>query len=341
MTRPLITVIIPSYNRAEWLPRLLDSALAQRFENWNCVIVEDLSRQRAAIREIATRYAAAHPDRFAYYENAQNLGYDGNFREMVARASGRYVFVMGNDDLIAPDAFRAVARAVDMAPEMGLLLRSYARFRGDPSNVVQISRYYPRPLVFAPGTEAIVRCYRRIVAMSGLVIHRDEALACATTRWDGTLFYQHWLAVNVLRTRPAVFLPEVLALFRVDGTPEFGNAEAERRSYTPGVQPPDTDVRMIRNLLAIARDGAPECFDIIERDYANHMFPTFAHQAHISRAEFRDFYHTLAALGLGKYRTFHMWYWAVRLVGARNLDAAFQLVRKTLGHTPNLTRAAR
>ena len=341
MTRPLITVIIPAYNRAEWLPMLLDSALSQAFDSWNCVIVEDMSRQREEIRAVATRYVQAHPGRFAYYENATNLGYDGNFREMVARATGRYVFVMGNDDLIAPDAFAAVARAVEMAPDMGLLLRSYARFRGDPSNVVQVSRYYPDAQIFAPGHDAIVRCYRRIVAMSGLVIHRDDAHACATSQWDGSLFYQHWLAVNTLRLRPAVFLPDVLALFRVDGTPEFGNAEAERRSYTPGVQPPDTDVRMIRNLLAIARDGAPSCYDEIERDYANYMFPTLAHQAHVSRAEFRDFYRDLGELGLHKYWTFHAWYWAVRVVGAGNLDAAFQLVRKVVGHTPNLTRAAR
>lgn len=341
MNRPLITLAIPAYNRAQWLPSLLDSALAQDFDDWSCVIVEDGSPERPLIRAIAERYAAAHPGRFEYFENPQTLGYDGNFRELVARARGSYLFVMGNDDLIAPGAFAAVARAVAMAPEMGVLLRTYARFAGIPSNVVQVSRYYPEARVFPAGRQAIVPCYRRLVAMSGLVLHRDLAHTCATTRWDGTLFYQHWLAVNILRTRPAVFLPEVLALFRVDGTPEFGNASAERGAYTPGVQPPDTDIRMTRNLLAIARDGAPDCYDAIERDYANYIYHTLSHQAHVPRAEFREFHRTLGALGLGKYWAFHAWYWAIVILGAHNLDRLFLFIRRAVGHTPNLTRAAR
>lgn len=341
MSRPLITLAIPAYNRAQWLPYLLDSALAQDFDDWDSVIVEDGSPERPQIRAVAERYAALQPGRFEYFENAQNLGYDGNFRELVARARGRYLFVMGNDDLIAPGAFAAVARAAEMAPELGLLLRTFARFTGDPANIVQVSRYYPEARVFAPGPASIVPCYRRLVAMSGLVLHRDDAHACATARWDGTLFYQHWLAVNILRTRPAVFLPDVLALFRTDGTPEFGNAGVERGAYTPGVQPPDTDIRMIRSLLAIAREGAPECYADIERDYANYIYHTLAHQAHVPRAEFRRFYHALGQLGLGKYWSFHAWYWAISLVGAANLDRLFQVIRRTVGHTPNLTRAAR
>jgi glycosyltransferase involved in cell wall biosynthesis len=341
VSRRLITLAIPAYNRAQWLPYLLDSALAQDFTDWDCVIVEDGSRERPQIREVAERYAASHSGRFAYFENAHNLGYDGNFRELVARAQGRYVFVMGNDDLIAPGAFTAVARAVQMAPEMGVLLRTFARFTGEPSNIVQVSRYYPKARVFPPGAGSIVPCYRRLVAMSGLVLHRDDAHDCATAQWDGTLFYQHWLAVNILRARPAVFLPDILALFRTDGTPEFGNAGVERGAYTPGVQPPDTDIRMIRSLLAIARDGAPNCYDAIERDYANYIYHTLAHQAHVPRAEFRKFHRALGALGLGKYWAFHAWYWAVALFGAGRLDRLFQLIRRAVGHTPNLTRAAR
>lgn len=341
MSRPLITLAIPAYNRAAWLPYLLDSALSQDFDDWDCVIVEDGSPERPRIRAVAEQYSAMHAGRFRYFENAQNLGYDGNFRELVARAHGRYLFVMGNDDLIAPGAFSAVARAVAMAPGMGVLLRTFARFQGEPSNIVQVSRYYAEPRVFAPGPSAIIPCYRRLVAMSGLVLLRDDAHACATARWDGTLFYQHWLAVNLLRTRPAVFLPDVLALFRTDGTPEFGNAGAERGAYTPGVQPPDTDVRMIRNLLAIAREGAPDCYDAIERDYANYIFHTLAHQARVPRAEFRAFHQALGELGLARHWPFHAWYWAITLFGAENLDRIFQVVRRTVGHTPNLSRSAR
>lgn len=339
--RPLLTVAIPAFNRAQWLPQLLDSALRQEFDDWDCVIVEDGSPERSLIRDTAHQYIRAHPSRFSYHENEQNLGYDGNFRRLVELARGRYVFMMGNDDLIAPGAFSAVARAHAMAPEIGLLLRTYAMFRGTPDEVQQVSRYYPSARVFSPGAEAIVACYRRLSDISGLVLHRDDANQAATDRWDGHCFYQHWLALNLLRDRPAVFLPDVLAFFRRDGTPDFGNAEAERKRFSPGGYSDATQVQMIRSQLEIARDAAPELYPAIERDYANYVFPTLAHLQQHRGLAFEQRVNELAALGLDKYAAFHFWVWAVRLFGAQYLSALFRGLRRIIGHTPNLTRAAR
>ncbi len=255
---------------------------------------------------------------------------------------------MGDDDFVAPGAFSAAARTIEKYPNMGVLLRAFAVFEGTPDNIVQVNRYYPRECVFPAGPRAIVACYRRLVCMSGIVMDRDLAQAAATERWDGTLFYQQWLAANILTERDAVYVPELMALFRRGGTPIFGTAERERELFTPGVQPPVADLRMTTGLMAIARAveaerGVPIAKEI-ERDYANYSYHTLAHQAHVPRAEFRQFYKDLGALGFDKYWTFHAWYRAISLLGAKNVDRIIQLVRRTLGHTPNLsafTRAGR
>ena len=80
------------------------------------------------------------------------------------------------------------------------------------------------------------RLYRRLVGMSGLVLDRDASLALETNRWDGTLFYQHWLAANILVEKDAVYLPPFWPIFRRGGTPLFGRAKAEQGLYMPGVQ---------------------------------------------------------------------------------------------------------
>jgi abequosyltransferase len=345
VTRPLLTVCIPAYNRASELGPLLDSIVTQDFRDWDVVISEDASRERDAIRAVAERYAEQHPGRIHYHENARTLGYDGNFRRLVELASGEFVFIMGNDDLVCPGAFAAVASAIGRYPDVGVILRAFAVFRGSPSNIVQVTRYYGGECSFAPGLPAFIACYRRIVAMSGLVLHRDSAHAVATTRWDGTLFYQHWLAANILCERRAVYVPDLLALFRKDGVPEFGNAESERGLYTPGVQPPDTDLRMLGSLLAIADDvgkahGLPFA-EKFKRDYAHYMYPTIAHQAHQPWRVLWRFYRDLGALGFDRYISFHMWFWVVALFGAERVDRMIQRIRQRVGHTPNLTRAAR
>ncbi|HEU4990666.1 MAG TPA: glycosyltransferase family 2 protein [Gemmatimonadaceae bacterium] len=345
MNRPLLSVIVPTYGRWQHIGPLLDSILAQDFDDWECVVAEDGSPNQEQVRaEVAARAERAN-GRIRFEPNPKTLGYDANFRRLIELARGRFVFVMGDDDFVAPGAFRAVAGAIERYPNIGMVLRAFAWFRDTPDNVIQISRYYPRETFFPAGPKAIVACYRRAVVMSGLVLDRDLAQSFATDRWDGTVFYQQWLVANILVTKDAVYLPQLLAYFRRGGTPIFGTAEKEKGLYTPGVQPPDTDLRMNQSLLSIARAveqerGVPIAA-AIERDFAHYIYHTLAHQAHVPRREFKEFYKALGKQGLNKYPSYHAWYWAIRIFGADNLDRLFQLVRRVLGHTPNLSAFTR
>lgn len=345
MPRPLLTVAIPAYNRAALLVPLLQSIVSQSMTDWECLVIEDNSRERHAIRDVVAQHELAFAGRLRYLENEETLGYDGNFRRLVQEARGRYLFVMGNDDLVTPDAFAAVERTLRAEPEVGVILRAYSFFRDDPSNVFQVNRYYATACRFDAGVPAIVACYRRLVSMSGLVLHRDDAAAVATDRWDGTLFYQHWLAANILTQRAAAYIPDILALFRKGGIPEFGSARAEKGLYTPGVQPPETDLRMIRSLMGIAaavqEERNVQIVEHIRSDFANFMYPTIAHQAHEPWRVFWKFYRDLGAMKFDRYPMFHFWFWSIAILGAHRVDVLIQFVRKRLGHTPNLTRAAR
>jgi glycosyltransferase involved in cell wall biosynthesis len=345
MSRPLLSVICPTYNRPEHIAPLLDSVLAQDFDDWECVIAEDCSPARDRVKAICDEYSARSGGRVRCHLNAENLGYDAGFRTLIELARGRYVFVMGDDDFVAPGAFRAVAGAVERHPNLGVILRAFAFFRDSPDNILQVNRYYPNECVFPAGAPAIVACYRRLVGMSGLVFDRDLSLKFATARWDGSLFYQHWLAANILVERDAVYLPQVLAYFRRGGTPIFGHAKAERELYTPGVQPPDTDLKMLTYLMAIAeaveQERGVKIAELIRRDHGNYMYPTIAHQAHQPWPVFFKFYRDIGRMGFDRYPLFHVWFWSVALVGPRNVDRALQAVRRHVGHTPNLSRFAR
>ena len=45
---PLVSVVVPSYNQAEWLPKTLDSIIAQSYPVWEAVIVDDGSKDKTA-----------------------------------------------------------------------------------------------------------------------------------------------------------------------------------------------------------------------------------------------------------------------------------------------------
>lgn len=338
---PLLSVCIPAYNRAALLPELLDSVAAQEFRDYEVVICEDCSPERDQIRAVVERYQAADPGRIRYFENAANLGYDGNFRELVRRARGAYCFIMGNDDVVAPGAFATVAAALGRAPGVGVVLRSFAYFRTRPEEFYTIARYYPDELLLPPGPDAVVQFYRRCGIMSGLVIHRGGALALETDRFDGTLFYQLHLIANLLLQRPGLIVPEVLAYYRVGGTPEFGTSPAERGRHTPGGSfDPDEGVRFLDGILSIARDLDAErgagLYPRLRADAAKHAYHTFVHYGEQPLADYLRLYRGLARLGFWRYPTFHMSGLAVALVGAPRMRRLVHAVRRRLGYTPSL-----
>jgi glycosyltransferase involved in cell wall biosynthesis len=353
VTRPLISVCILAYNRAALLPALLEGVLAQdtTFTDWECIVSEDASPERDAIRAVVEEFARRAPpnsegqSRFRYHQNARTLGYDGNFRQLVALAKGRYVFMMGNDDLVAAGALRTVADALARHGEIGGILRAYDFFRDDPARPIQTNRYYARETRFPAGERAIVATFRRFVVVSGLVLNRDAAHALATDQWDGTLFYQQWLAGNIFATMDAVYLPSILAHFRRGGSPDFGNAEAEKGRFTPGVQPLDTQLKMVRAILDIAEgveraQGIPIA-RVLTDDFARYSYHTLLTVAPLPFGEYWRAYRAFGAMGFDRSPWFHLWFWLLAVIGARGMERIIQTLRGVIGHTPNLSREAR
>lgn len=348
MPRPLLSVIVPTYGRAEHIGPLIDTVLSQSFEDWELVVAEDSSPRGAEVRAVVEDYQRRVGPRIRFHQNEETLGYDGNFRKLIELARGEYVFVMGDDDRVAPGAFAAVARAIATYPNLGVVIRAYAVFEGDPSNVKKVLRHWPTECVFPPGPRAIVAAHRRLVAMAGIVMHRDTAQKYASDRFDGSIFYQQWLSANILTEREAVYIPEILAYFRHASQGVFGTAKREKGLYTPGVQPPDMDLKMVGYLIAIAQAVEDAhgmelagLTEHVRRDFANHIYPTIAHQAHQPWRVFFKFYRDLGRMGFNRYPQYHFWFWATAIVGAKNLFRVFQLIRRVFGYSPNLTRFAR
>jgi abequosyltransferase len=341
----LLSVCIPSYNRAAVLPSLLDSVVQQDFTDYEVVICEDNSPQRAQIRALALRYSEAHPGRIRYIENAANLGYDGNLRELIRVAAGTYCVFMGNDDLMCPGALAALAGAVERHSNVGVVVRSYAAFDGDPANIVQTFRYFPEERFLAAGPDAVVTAYRRSVVIPGMVIHREAAQRVATAEFDGTLLYQLYLVASILIDMNAVFLPQVVVLYRNGGVPDFGNSEAERGKFVPKEQTVDSSVQFMRGMLTIAaaveRKRGISILQRIVADIANYSYPILAIQRHRRWRPFVRYWRALSALGFGRYPLFHAYFVALLLLGAKRTEAVIILIKRRLGYTPALGSIAK
>jgi abequosyltransferase len=335
--RPKFSICIPAYNRAKFLEPLLDSIFAQDYKDFDMVICEDQSRERAEIATIVRRYADRFPGILHYYENEKNLGYDANIRNLVEKASGEYCFFMGNDDLMCSGALENVAGVLERHPDAGLVLKSYAWFAHEPE-VNQVVRYFVDEHVLAAGKEAIRICFRRSGVISGYVVHRDAAHAAATNRYDGTLYYQMHLTASVLSEKNAVSTPKVLVLCRDTEAPEFGSSDSEKGKYVPGRYTPQARVNMVGGALSIIRGFEQttglRIADDVTRDYANYFYPYISDQLTLPLAEFVKLCNAYGKLGFYKYPMFYLYCVVGYILGEEKFDLMTGRIRGYLGRSP-------
>ena len=335
----LFSVCIPAYNRARYLPELLDSILSQDFQDFEIVICEDLSAERTQIATIVQRDQSRYPGRLRYFENEQNLGYDANIRNLIQRAFGQFCFFMGNDHVMCEGALENVASVIRNHPDTGVVLKSYGLFSESLQKVTQEIRWFTEEKEFAAGVPAIRFAFRRSGVISGYIVHRDSANEAATDSFDGTLFYQLHLTASVLVNKTAVCTPKLLVLCR-EGVPEFGNAEREKGKYVPGRYTPQARLNMISGALSILRNleqarGINVVEDVIH-DYANYFFPYIKDQLDLPLRDYLALYRTYGRMGFSKHPLFHVYFLLGYLLGDKRFDALITTIRKRLGRSPRL-----
>lgn len=117
---PLVSVVVPAFDAARWLPRAVASALAQDLSplgadaRLEVIVVDDASRDDT--RAVAERLAAQDP-RVAVVANPVNLGCAGGRNRGLAEARGTWVALLDADDAYAPGR---LARLIGLAEAEGL-----------------------------------------------------------------------------------------------------------------------------------------------------------------------------------------------------------------------------
>lgn len=106
MDNPLITVVTPSYNRAGYLPRLLDSLKAQTSYNFTWLIVDDGSTD--ATREVVEAFNKENLKFKIEYLYKENGGKHTALNFAIDKAMTELFFIVDSDDMLAPDAITSI-----------------------------------------------------------------------------------------------------------------------------------------------------------------------------------------------------------------------------------------
>lgn len=93
MNSNLVTVIIPTYNRAALIGETINSVLEQTYENFELLVLDDCSSDNTG------KVVRSFKDgRIKYFRHISNIGLVANWTCGVELASGRYLSILGDDD---------------------------------------------------------------------------------------------------------------------------------------------------------------------------------------------------------------------------------------------------
>lgn len=127
-TSPLVSIGLPTYNRAKTLQRTLESVAAQDYPHWEVLISDNASSDET---EAVCADFCRQDTRIRCIRQPQNIGAQSNFNFVLQHSSGQYFLWLGDDDWLCPEFLSRCVPALEQDPHCALALGRVHYYQGD------------------------------------------------------------------------------------------------------------------------------------------------------------------------------------------------------------------
>jgi len=222
---PTVSIVVPAYNAARYIGAALESVLAQTFSAWECVVVDDGSRDQTRAR--AQGYADR--DQRVRVVSQHNAGVAAARNEGLGRCSPDvpYILFLDSDDLLEPTALTLLVEVLESNPALSAV---HGRARtidsdGQPDDQGWVTGLRGRQQVDAHGgvrrlertepTTYGVLAYRNTVVSPGVLLARRRTLP-SDHPFDGAMspLEDRDLWVQLAINHPIGYLDHVVLAYR-------------------------------------------------------------------------------------------------------------------------------
>lgn len=229
--RPLWSVMIPTYNCADYLRHALSSVLAQDqgAGRMQTEVVDDSSTKdapEAVVEELGR-------GRVSFYRQPHNVGHVANFNTCIRRSRGHLVHILHGDDMALPGFYSTMERAFAEFPEIGAAFCRDLRVDESGDTITTATAITPEPGILENWLQTIAMGQR--LQPPAIVVRRsvyeaiggfDKRISCYGEDWE--------MWVRIASRYPVWYTPEVLAAYRIHGkslTARGSRTGAHARDY--------------------------------------------------------------------------------------------------------------
>ena len=220
----LFSILIANYNNGRYLQEAIDSVLAQTYDNWEVILVDDKSTDGS--KAIYEKYAA--DSRFKIYYNDVNRGCGYTKRRCAGLATGELCGFLDPDDALLPEALETMVKSHAEHPECSLIYSTCYRYSGDRAVGMPVWDFIgPIP------EDSDFLIYRKKLVSHFVSFKREAYLktsgidATLKAAVDRDLYYR-------LEEQGALhYIPVPLYLYRINNAQSIsiGSDKADKRAY--------------------------------------------------------------------------------------------------------------
>lgn len=202
----LISLIVPVYNVADYLPACMDALLCQNCQSWEIILVDDGSTDGKS-GALCDAYAEQHPELVRVIHQA-NGGLGAARNTGIETAKGEYLLFVDSDDTLAPEALERLSAWVkESHADMYVFGFCYVTEAGEQAGEPRLSAVTGQPVTLADEPAMLLdspsACFR---------LWKRELFADGTVRFPGKVWYEDLCTTPkaLLRARSIVQKPDAL-----------------------------------------------------------------------------------------------------------------------------------
>jgi len=120
-SNPLVSIILPVYNRQEFIAQAIDSVLNQTYNNWELLIADDASGVET--QSFLRQYEGIPQVKLCV--NTVNHGLFGNINKTIKTAKGQYILILCSDDFLKPLCLETLVALQSQYQEARLIISSF------------------------------------------------------------------------------------------------------------------------------------------------------------------------------------------------------------------------
>jgi len=190
---PLLTIAIPTYNRAGFLGDALDSIIPQIPDDNSVEILICSNASTDSTDALVAQYMQDH-SYIRYLKNDRNLGIDGNIHRVISESRGLYTHLMSDDDLLLPDSYQNIIRLISGHPTADFF---FLNIRGFKDTDGQRS-YFPD--VFSISEDRVFRDPNQFIEYIWVYSTFMSSFLFKTGAWNGIAMRRDYIGTDIYLT---------------------------------------------------------------------------------------------------------------------------------------------